>query len=81
MDDTKRLRKFSGALVLALPLVSKAESVTFVGADGYAQTISTSELKSRKAILVRNADGNYQLIVPGLKASVWVNWLRRIELR
>jgi molybdate transport system substrate-binding protein len=81
-DEEKVLRKYQGVLVVSLPGMSKkGVSATFRGADGYSQTVSAAELKSRKAVVVRNADGNYQLIVPGLKPSVWVNWLRIIEVR
>jgi len=81
VDEQKRSIQFNGVLAASLPWVSDSSTATFIGADGYSQTISTAELKSRKAVLVRGSDGNYQLIVPGLKPSVWVNWLRRIELR
>jgi len=78
-DDQKKTAKYRGVLVSGLPGIKGL--VTFIGGDGYSQTVSASELKTRKAVLVRNPDGNYQLIVPGLKPSVWVNWLRRIEVR
>lgn len=80
-DDKKHTASYTGVLVSGLPGLERFSVATFVGADRYTQTISTAELKSRRAVLVRNADGNYQIIVPGLKPSAWVNWLRRIELR
>jgi len=80
-DEGKREETFRGAVVSTLPWFSGSATATFVGADGYSQTISIVDLKSRKAVLVRGSDGNYQLIVPGLKPNMWVNWLRSIEVR
>jgi len=80
-NERKQTVSFKGVPVMDLPGSIYGVSATFVGADRYTQTVSIAELKSRKAILVQNPDGNYQLIVPGLKPSVWVNWLRKIELR
>ena len=81
LDEGKRKQTFNGVLVSSLPGALKATRATFIGADRYVQSVSMAELRSRKAILVRNGDGNYQLIVPGLKPSVWVNWLRSIRFQ
>jgi molybdate transport system substrate-binding protein len=80
-DKKKVMRNYRGVLVSSLPGLSAAKSATFIGADRFSQAFSISELRVRKAVLVRQADGNYQLIIPGMKPSVWVNWLRRIEVR
>ncbi|AIE83642.1 molybdate ABC transporter substrate-binding protein [Fimbriimonas ginsengisoli] len=80
-DEKNQTKAYFGVLASALPGVSKAKSATFIGADGYWQTVSVADLVKHRAVLVRSADGNYQLVVPGLKPSTWVNWLRRIEFR
>ncbi len=81
IDERKQTRNFQGVPVTGLPGFKTSQSATFIGADGYAQTVSIADLRTRKAILARNPDGNYQLVVPGMKPNVWVNWLRRIVLR
>lgn len=81
LNEKNQRQKFTGTLVSALPGFAKASQITFIGADHYAQTLKTAELKARKAILVLDLSSNYQLIVPGMKPSIWVNWIRRIEMR
>lgn len=81
-NERKEAVRYTGVPVVAvLSRIAKAGSVDFVGADRYVQTIPIAELKARKAILVRSKDGNYQLIVPGLKPSTWVQWIRTLVLR
>ncbi|HVT11826.1 MAG TPA: molybdate ABC transporter substrate-binding protein [Fimbriimonadaceae bacterium] len=78
-NERKQTADYTGVAIEALIPVGR--TVTFVGADLYKQVFPLADLKQRKAILVRHPDNNYQLIVPGLKPSTWVNWLRRIEVK
>lgn len=79
-NERKEVVRYTGVPVIAvLPRLAKAAS--FVGADHYVQTIPLTELKARRAILVRSTDGNYQLVVPGMKPSTWVNWIRTLVVR
>lgn len=71
----------TGVLVPAILPRTPTKNATFVGADDYEQVIPIAELVSRKAILVRGLDGNYQLIVPGMPPKFWVHWLRVIILQ
>jgi molybdate transport system substrate-binding protein len=66
---------------LAAALGSLGETVTFVAADDYAKSFKSTDLGSDKAVLVREADGNYQVVVAGFKPNWWVKWIRRIEIK
>jgi molybdate transport system substrate-binding protein len=74
-------RSYFGVPVMKVIGPTTAREATFVAADAYRRTISIATLRSSKAILVWNPDGNLQLIVPGQKPSFWVRAVRRIELR
>ena len=78
-DEHGSTRHFEGVLLLRFLGGHPGSTVTFRAADAYAQTLPVSDL--RHALLVRQSDGNYQLIVPGQPSSTWVNWLRKIELK
>jgi molybdate transport system substrate-binding protein len=71
-----KTEKVAGVPVLAV-LKGLKGSVTFIGADEYSRTIDASSFN--KAVFAREADGNYQIVVAGLKPSSWVRWIRRIE--
>jgi molybdate transport system substrate-binding protein len=60
---------------------SAARTATFTGADSCSQSLSIADLKAHKAILVLRPDQNYQVVVPGMNPSFWVNWIRKIDLR
>jgi molybdate transport system substrate-binding protein len=81
VDERKQPQTYTGVLASIVAAAPAASRVTFVGADSYSQTFTSQDLHARRAVLIRHADGNYQLIVPGLKPSAWVDWLRRIEVR
>lgn len=57
------------------------KSVTFTASDGYARTLNSSVLGPDMAALVREPDGNYQIVIQGYKPSWWVKWIRRIDVK
>ncbi len=74
-------KSYFGVPVMKVIGPTTAKDATFVAGDAYRRTISVAILRSSKAILIWNPDGNLQLIVPGQKPSLWVRAIRRIELR
>lgn len=54
--------------------------VRFTGADGQSVDVSLTELRKDGAVLVRTSPGNLQVVLPGRPPSLWVKWLRRIEV-
>ncbi|MEQ1935315.1 MAG: molybdate ABC transporter substrate-binding protein [Fimbriimonadaceae bacterium] len=66
---------------VASAIGSHKGTVKFIAADDYAQTFPAKDLISGRAVLVRENDGNYQVVVKGHPPKAWVRWIRRIELK
>jgi molybdate transport system substrate-binding protein len=73
-------KKFTGKPV-ALVLKGLRGKVQITGADDYAQTFDARDLAHGKAVFVRDAGGNYGIVVKGFTPDSWVKWIRRIDLK
>lgn len=72
---------YAGVLVSAYLRGINGHSVKFIGANDYAKEYRIADISRRRALFVRDQDGNYRVVVPGTDPTSWVRWLRRMEIR